>query len=294
MKIFRDAVRSKEFAISAEIFLAAESSAQTIAAQTRILQPYVDGVLVTDNQAAQLHMAPLAAASLVRESGVDPILEIAVRNKNRLAIMAELLGAGALGVSSLMLIRGNRVPDGFAPRPRAVFDVKPDELIAIASRIKADEHLLHMPDMFVGTNYIPHRPEPDWVPDKLNARADAGAQFLHSHLCMDAALLRDNLAGLVGAGLPRRLSILVKLAVLNSVEDARYLSSSWPNNRIPDELIERLAQAGDVEAEGVQIAAELIQELKEIPGISGVHLVATRNLATIPAALEAAGIGPAG
>lgn len=294
MKTFKEAVRSKDFAISAEVFLNPESAAETIAAQTELLRPYVDGILLTDNQDGKLHLSPLAAASLVLANGVDPIVQLSCRNRNRIALLGELLGAAAISVTSLVLIRGNRVPLGFNPRPKAVFDVDATELIAMASKIKADESLPALPDFFVGSIVTPHHPPAGWVPRKLTQKADAGAQFAQTHLCMDIDLLGDYMRHLVAAGLPRRLGIFPKVAVFSSAADARWLRDSLPNNQIPEELIRRLDQAVDAEQEGVKICAEQLQQLADIPGIQGAHLVATRNLATITAAIDAAGYGPGG
>jgi len=290
MTSFYEAVRNKKFVVSAEVFLRPESTAETIALQTQTLKNHVDGILLTDNQDGRLHLSPLAAASIVMANGVDPIVQLSCRNRNRIALLAELLGATTLGVSSLVLIRGNRVPTGFHPRPRAVFDVDANELIAMASKITADECLPSLPDLFVGSIITPHLPKPGWVPEKLSRKADAGAQFVQTHVCMDMDLLRNYMQHLVAAGVPRRMAIQVKLAVLSSADDARWLRDSMPNNQIPDEIIQRLEQAEDAESEGVAIAAELLQELAEVPGISGAHLVATQNLASICTAIEQAGI----
>ncbi len=292
MKTFKEAVRSKDFVISAEVFLNPESGAETIAVQTQLLRPYVDAILLTDNQDGKLHLSPLAAASLVIANGVDAIVQLTCRNRNRIALLGELLGAAAIGVTSLVLIRGNRVPEGFNPRPKAVFDVDATELIAMASKIKADESLPALPDFYVGSIVTPHHPPAGWVPEKLTMKADAGAQFAHTHLCMDIDLLSDYMKHLVVAGMPRRLGVFPKIAVFSSAADARFLRDSLPNHRIPEAIIRRLDQAGDAEQEGVEICAEQLQQLANIPGVHGAHLVATRNLATIPAAVDAAGYGP--
>jgi methylenetetrahydrofolate reductase (NADPH) len=291
---FSEAVRHKPFAISAELFLRPETTAETITLQVQALQRHVDGILVTDNQEGRLHLSPLAAASLVKAAGVDPIVQLSCRNRNRIALLAELLGATTLGITSLVLIRGNRVPEGFNPRPRAVFDLDANELISMASRITTDDCLPNLPELYVGCLITPHLPEPGWVPDKLNQKSAAGAQFAQTHICMDMHLLQSYMKHLVAAGIPRRLGIFVKLAVFSSAEDARWLRDSLPNNLIPDALIERLEQAADAEAEGVSIAAEQLQLLARTPGVSGAHLVATQNLATICRAIEQAGLGPQG
>lgn len=293
MNTFFGAARTRKFVFSAEIFLRPEITAEMIGIQTRLLQHHVDGILVTDNQDGRLHLSPLAAASLVQASGVDPIVQLSCRNRNRIALLADLLGASTLGVTSLVLVRGNRVPEGFNPRPKAVFDVSASELISMASKMTADECLPSLPDLFVGSVITPHAPQPGWVPEKLTQKADAGAQFALTHICMDPALLKNYMKHLVAAGMPRRLSIFVSLAVPSSAEDARWLRNHLPNNHIPDEVIRRLEQAADAEQEGVKICAEQLDQLASIPGINGAHLVATQNLATINAAIEMAGFGPA-
>ena len=290
MTTFKDAARSKDFVISAEVFLNPASGADTIALQTERLRPYVDGILLTDNQDGRLHLSPLAAASLVMANGGDPIVQLTCRNRNRIALLGELLGAAAMGVTSLVLIRGNRVPEGFNPRPKAVFDVDATELIAMASKIKADESLPALPDFYVGSIVTPHHPPAGWVPQKLTQKADAGAQFAQTHLCMDMDLLGDYMKQLVAAGIPRRLGIVAKIAVFSSAADARWLRDSLPNHQVPESLIRRLDQADDAEQEGVKICAEQLQQLKAMPGILGAHLVATRNLETIAAAVDAAAV----
>lgn len=255
-----------------------------------LLKDHVDGILLTDNQFGQLHMSTLAAASLLIDSGVDPIVQLACRNRNRIALLSDLLGAGALGVTSLVLIRGNRVPDGFKPRPKAVLDLDATELIATASKLKSDERLRALPDFFIGGLVSPHAPKPGWKPQKLLRKVEAGAQFVQSHICMDIPVLRAYMKHLVASGLLRRISVFASLAIPGSAEDARWLTDNRPNVNIPDDVIRRIAQAANPEQESVLVCAEQIRQLRDIPGISGVHLVATRNLATIPAAIDEAGL----
>jgi methylenetetrahydrofolate reductase (NADPH) len=287
---FRQAARTRDFCVSAELFLTPESSAETIAEQARLLKDHVDGVLLTDNQFGQLHMSTLAAAALLIANGVDPIMQLSCRNRNRIALLSDLLGAGALGVTSLMLVKGNHVPDGFDPRPKAVLDVDATELIAMAARIRADEALNALSDFYVGGVVTPHRPEPDWTPRTLLRKIEAGAQFMTTNVCMDVQILSAWFRHLVSARILRRVNMVVSLAILESADDARWLLLNRPTFQIPDVLIQRLERARDAEQEGVAIAAEMLAEIAAIPGVSGVHLVATRNLAAIPAVLARAGM----
>jgi methylenetetrahydrofolate reductase (NADPH) len=290
LKTFKESTRKTDFTVSSEIFLKPETTADMIREAADLLRDHVSGVLVTDNQFGHLHMSTLAAASLLIGNGVDPIVQLACRNRNRIALLSDLLGAAALGVTSLMLIRGNRVPDGFNPRPKAVLDVDATELIATASKMKNDDRLQALPDFFIGGVVTPHTPKAGWNPEKLRKKADAGAQFVQTHVCMNIPVLRIYMKHLVTSGLLRRLSVFVSLAIPGSADDARWLCENRPNIKIPEEIIRRIGHAADAEQESVRICVEQLQQLAEIPGVAGAHLVATRNLATIPAAIDASGV----
>ncbi|MEX2125185.1 MAG: methylenetetrahydrofolate reductase [Woeseia sp.] len=290
MNSFQQAARTRDFCVSAELFLKPDSSSSTIAEQASLLKRHVDGVLLTDNQFGQLHMSTLAAAALLLDNDIDPIMQLSCRNRNRIALLGDVLGAGALGVTSLLLVRGNRVPDGCNPRPKAVFDLDARKLIATATKVRTDEALPAMPDFYVGSIVTPHRPEPDWKPEKLLRKIEAGAQFMISNVCMDSAMLRDWFRHLVAARILQRVSMIVSIAIPESADDARWLVANRRNFQIPIAMITRLEQAADPSLAGIEIAAELVRELTMIPGASGVHLIATRNLAAIPAVIERAGL----
>ncbi|HEU5481783.1 MAG TPA: methylenetetrahydrofolate reductase [Sphingomicrobium sp.] len=290
MNIFRQAARTRDLCVSAELFLKPESTAETIAEQAKLLKDHVDGVLLTDNQFGQLHMSTLAAAALLIANDVDPIMQLSCRNRNRIALLSDLLGAGALGVTSLMLVKGNHVPEGFDPRPKAVLDVDATELIAMATRIRSDEGLPALSDFYVGGIVTPHRPDPEWTPRTLLRKIEAGVQFMMTNVCMDVPTLRSWLKHLVAGKILRRIDMIVSIATVESADDARWLCRNRPNFQIPEALIRRLEQARNAEQEGVVIAAEMVAEVAAIPGVSGVHLMATRNLAAIPAVLAGAGL----
>ena len=291
MDTFRHAAGTRDFCVSAELFLKPDSGARSIAEQASLLRGHVDGVLLTDNQFGQLHMSTLAAAALLLDNEIDPIVQLSCRNRNRIALLGDVLGAGALGVTSLLLVRGNRVPDGFDPRPRAVFDLDATELIATATKVRRDDALPAMPDFYVGGIVTPHLPEPDWVPEKLLRKLEAGARFMMTNVCMDAAMLRGWFRHLVAARILRRVNMIVSIAIPESADDARWLTVNRPNFQVPDTLIERLERAEDPSREGIEIAVELVRELRSIPGVSGVHLMATRSLAAIPVVVERSGLG---
>jgi methylenetetrahydrofolate reductase (NADPH) len=285
---FRDALYQKDFALTAECFLRPETNAEAIRLQAEVLRGAFDGVLVTDNQYGQLHMSVLAASRLFLDNGVDPVMQLSCRNRNRIVLLSELLGAAALGVSSLLLVRGERVPEGFNPRPKAVFDLDARELIATAVTMNEDERLLSPPAFFIGGVVTPHGPKQGWVPKQLIEKVNAGLNFAMTHLCMDLPLLREYMKHLIGNELTRRISVIVSTAVLSSAEDALWLRKHRPNAMIPDSLVSRLEKSADPLQEGVAICSEQLAELATIPGIDGANIMASTDLSLLPEAVSAA------
>ena len=290
MNTFRNALRRKRFVVTAECFLKPETDAEAIGLQAELLKDSVDGALLTDNQYGRLHMSTLAAATLFLQHGLDPVMQLSCRNRNRIVLLADLFGAAALGVGSLLLVRGNHVPQGIEPRPKAVFDMSAAELIATAAALRDDAALTTTAEFHLGGIVTPHRPAPDWQPRKLIEKADAGAQFMLTYLCMDLDLLRRYLEHLVAAQLTRRVSLVVSTAILTSADDARWLRDNRPNVTIPDAIIERLDRAADARAEGIQICIEQLRELQDIPGVAGANILASADLGPIPDVVHAAGI----
>ena len=288
MTNFRDAIYQKDFALTAECFLRPETNAEAIRLQADVLRDSVDAVILTDNQHGQLHMSVLAASRLFLDNGVDPVMQLSCRNRNRIVLLSDLLGAAALGVSSLLLVRGDRVPDGFDPRPKAVFDVDAKELIATATTMNEDERLPSPPAFFIGGVVTPHGPKPGWVPKKLFEKVNAGLNFAVTHLCMDLPLLREYMKHLIGNELTRRIAVIVGTAVLSSAEDALWLRKHRPNAMIPDSLVDRLEKSADPLQEGVAICSEQLAELATIPGVNGANIMASTDLSLVPEAVSAA------
>jgi methylenetetrahydrofolate reductase (NADPH) len=290
LRTFKNAIQNSDFAVSAEVYLRTETDADALRIQADVLRDHVDGILLTDNQFGQLHMSPIVAAAILLEHGVDPIVQMASRNRNRLALLSDLLGAGVLGVSSLLLVAGERAPKNLTPRPKPVLDVSAVELIRTANAVKADEKLTVSPDFLVGGVVTPVLPKPDWKAKQFRDKVDAGAQFLQTHICMDLRLLERYLKHLVAKKLIRRVSLIGAVAVVADADDAIWLRENRPNVMLPEEFIGRLQNASDPRREGIQIAAETIRAMRDIPGIAGVSLMATRDLAAIPEVIEAAGL----
>jgi len=290
LRSFKDAIRNRDFAVSAEIFLRPESSVDSITEQADILRDHVDAILLTDNQFGQLHMSTLVAASILINAGVDPIVQIASRNRNRFALISDLIGAAALGVTSLLLVKGDHAPKELNLRPKPGLDAKSTELIRMASTVSQDPRISHAPDFCIGGLVTAHRPKKDWNGKILLEKIDAGAGYLQAHICMDLEVLKTFMKRLVDNGIVRRTNIIGSTAILGSAEDAKWLRENRRNVLIPDSVVDRLEQASDPRQEGINICTEILQAMRDIPGISGANIMAARDLATIPATLDAAGL----
>ena len=290
MRSFKDAIRNREFAVSAEIFLRPESSVDSITEQADLLRDHVDAILLTDNQFGRLHMSTVVAASILINAGVDPIVQIASRNRNRLALISDLIGAAALGVTSLLLVRGHHAPKEFKPRPKPVLDVNAAELIRIASTVNQGLGISHSPDFYIGGLVLAHRPKKSWNGKLLADKIDAGAGYLQTHICMDIEVLKTFMKRLVDKGIVRRTDFIGATAILGSAEDARWLRENRRNVLIPDSVVDRLEQASDPRQEGINICTEILQAMLDIPGISGANIMAAQDLATIPETIDAAGL----
>jgi len=297
LNTFEVALNTRDFVITSEILLGPQSGKAHIDEQAELFRPYVDALLITDNQSGRLHISSLAAACLLRQAGIDPVMQLGCRNRNRIALLGDLLGAGALGIRNLQLVRGERVPDGFVPRPPAVLDVTATEMLQIANGMKQEDSVASLPELFLGGVVTARAPRPGWAARKLVQKVDSGARFLLTHTCMNTDTIRKFMQYLVSLKVTHRASVLASIAVLGSAEDAHWLRENKPNVAIPKRIVQRLERHPDPREEGITIAAELLRELADIPGLSGVHIYAPTDLLAVPAAIERAGFGnriPAG
>lgn len=268
--------------IAAELTLKRESTTADVRQQAEALGRYVDGIQVTDNPYGWVQMSALSASALLIDHGIDPVPVLTCRDRNRMALESDLLGLQALGVTSLMLIRGHRVPKDHVMPAASVFDMAGRELIALAASLNSG--------FFIGTGARVFRPGPRWQADSLTTRSAAGAGFVQTQLCFNMDILRRYMKQFVAAEATRDLPVLVSLAPLPSATTARWLKKNMSDSRIPDALIKRLEEASDPEREGIAICAELMQEISEIPGVSGVNLMTTGDPKAIPSAIRASGM----
>jgi methylenetetrahydrofolate reductase (NADPH) len=290
VKSFRDSLQSDQFTISAELTLKRDSSVDDVRRQADVLGSSVDGIQVTDNPYAWVQMSALSAASVLIDHGIDPVPILTCRDRNRKALRGELLGLRALGVSSVLLMRGNKVPGKHYVQASTVFDLAGRELIALAASLGREESVGNGQSFFIGTGARVFRPNRNWHAESLIARSDAGAQFIQTPLCFNMDLLRHYMSQICRHPLTRKYSTVISLSPLPSATTAKWLKKGMSDARIPDSIVQRLEEASDPENEGIQICAELMREISEIPGVSGVNLMTTGNPESIPVAIKASGL----
>ena len=289
-------LRRGQFALTAETSPPDGASVQSVLARSGCLKGYADAVNVTDGAGAKAHMSALAAAAILAQNGIEPVLQFTVRDRNRLALQGDLLGAAALGVPSILCLHGDDLQRSDQPEAKPVYDIDSVALMATARQLRdhgtlpSGRPVEPRPRLFIGAADAPIDPPAGWQPAKLAAKVAAGADFVQTQFCFDLKLLRRYLAALADHGLAGKVRILVGIGPLASAKAARWMIGNLRGVHIPEPLIERLEQAADPRAEGRRICIELLQELVEIDGVAGAHLMAPRGEATIAETIAESGL----
>ena len=290
MRRFRDVVQSGKFSVSAELTLKKESTASEINCQVDALSGLADGIQVTDNPWSWTQMSAISAASLVLRREVDPIPVLSCRDRNRIALQSDLVGLRALGVTSILLTRGQPIPKNHPLQAMAVFDTTGLQLVEMANSLNEEPSTDPNETFFIGTTARAFRSGDNWKSKSLKVKTRAGARFLQTQLCFNTNIIRRYIEVLIREKLTWKCSVIVSLAILPSVETVIWLMKNLPYTKIPVSLAKRIESAADPEREGIKICVELMHELAEMPGISGVNLMTMGNPESIVEAIRASGL----
>jgi methylenetetrahydrofolate reductase (NADPH) len=287
-------LRAGEFVVTAEITPPVSTDPAEFLKRAMPLKGLATAVNVTDGAGAKVHLSSLAAAHFLVQSGIEPIFQMTCRDRNRLALQGDILGAAALGIHNILILGGDDPKVGDQPEAKAVHDLDSKGLLAMAHRMRADRKLppgteiQGRLDLVLGVADIPPDPAPDWTPKGLQAKAAAGADFVQTQFCMDIEVIRRYSVRLRESGMT--LPVLIGIAPIPSARSARWMREKLFGTRIPDAIVARLERAVDAKAEGLKICVELLQELAEIPGVGGAHVMAPMNFPAIPLAIEQSGV----
>jgi methylenetetrahydrofolate reductase (NADPH) len=285
-------LRAGEFVITAEISPPLSADPDDLLALALPLRGVADAVNVTDGASARAHLDVLTAAAILVRAGIDPVLQLTCRDRNRIALQSMLVGAAAQGVHNILVLRGDNPEAGDQPDAKPVFDLDSNTLLATAASIRDRGELPHgravggRAEFFLGAADTPLDPPSGWKPEGLKRKLNAGAQFVQTQFCLDPQVVRRYIERLREHELTERLFILIGLAPLASARSARWIREHLYGSVIPDALIERLDAAADQKLEGRRICVELMQQMQQIPGVAGVHLMAPLNSVAVPQAIS--------
>jgi methylenetetrahydrofolate reductase (NADPH) len=289
-------LQAGDFVVTAELTPPVATEAPMLLERARQLKGLATAINITDGAGAKTHLSSLVAAHLVLQSGVEPILQMTCRDRNRLALQADLLGAIALGIRNILALGGDDPKGGDQPETKPVFDLDSRALLAIGHRMRSERtlpsgHEIKGPvGLVLGATDVPVDPPPGWEPKGLIAKAAAGADFAQTQFCMDMGIARRYAARLIELGIAPRVGVLIGIAPIPSVRSARWMREKLFGTIIPDAIVTRLDGAADPAREGRAICVELLQELTEIPGIAGAHVMAPQNPSAIPEVIAASGV----
>jgi len=294
MSLLQSRLRSGQFVVTAEITPPVSTDPAEFLRRALPLKGLVTAINVTDGAGAKVHLSSLASAHFLVQSGLEPIFQVTCRDRNRLALQGDLLGAASLGIRNILALAGDDPKLGDQPDAKAVYDVDSRGLIAMAHSMRERGKLPSGTpidgeiELFIGAADVPIDPPRDWSPKGLFAKAQAGADFVQTQFCMDIGVVRRYAARLRELGF--RLPVLIGIAPIPSARSARWMRGKLFGTTIPDAIIQRLEKAADPRAEGTRICVELLQQLAEVPGVAGAHVMAPMNFAEIPVAIEEAGV----
>lgn len=292
------------FAVTVEVGPPRGARPETIRSKVSFLRGVADAYNVTDNQTAVVRMSSIAGAKILLDEGLEPVMQMTVRDRNRIALQSDLLGAWALGVRNCLCLSGDHQKAGAGgklkghPGAKNVFDVDSVQLVAILRDLRergvqegGDAVDAPVP-FFIGAAWTPLAPPEDFRVLRLAKKVDAGADFIQTQAVYDVPRFAAAVEKAREMGLTERTAILGGIIVPRSAGMLRYMNANVPGVNVPEDLIARMKSAEDPRAEGVAVAVELIEALRAIDGIRGVHLQAIEAEEVLPEIVERAGLLP--
>jgi methylenetetrahydrofolate reductase (NADPH) len=286
------------FAVTAEIGPPRGANIAPIRRKAKLLREWVDAANVTDSQSAVVRLPSWAGCLVVMQEGVEPVMQLQCRDRNRIALQSDLLGAAALEIPNVLLLTGDHPRFGDHPDAKPVFDLDSIQLIWTARTMREERSLLSgrdlkpAPDWFIGAVENPFAPPLKWRAERLGKKIAAGAQFCQTQFVFDVLIFREWMERVRDLGLDRRCYILAGVGPIKSLRALHHMRDEVPGMHVPDHIVQRLHSVPEdkVGEEGARICGEIIEEVKSIPGVAGVHVMAFNWEDAIPEILERAGL----
>ena len=286
MSRLENAIDAGRFVVTAELLTVNSGGLDAVHERFAPYEEYVDAVNATDNTAAHAHASPLAVAIALQQLGMEPIMQLVCRDRNRLALEAEIAGAALHGIENICCLTGDDVTAGDEPEARRVFDLDSIQLLVTANAMRNGHYLSGRkidpaPHLFLGAVENPAAPPVDYRPERALKKVRAGARFLQLQVLFDLAPLERFMAEAVASGLAEQCAILPSICLVRSPSALRFMDEKVPGISIPAAVIERCENAADPEAECFEVSCELAEAARRLPGVRGLHLISFRKEAGI-------------
>jgi methylenetetrahydrofolate reductase (NADPH) len=293
-------LRAGHFAFTGELGPPRGSNAEEVIEKAQHLKGVVDAVNITDNQTAMVRMSSWAASLLLIKEGLEPNFQMVCRDRNRLAMQSDILGAYAHGVRNMLCLSGDHQKFGDHPQAKGVFDIDSMQLIAMVKKMRDESKFLGgadlegAPKMFIGAAANPFADPFEWRVHRLAKKINAGVDFIQTQCIYNMEKFRKWIQQANDMGLTEKVYILAGVTPMKSVGMAKYMKNKVPGMDVPDDVIKRLqgAEKGKVAAKGIEMACEQIEEFKELKGVAGVHLMAIEWEHKVPEIAERARVLP--
>ncbi len=293
-------LKAGHFAFTGECGPPRGANVEAVRKKAQHLKGCVDAVNVTDNQTAVVRMSSWSACLILKEEGLDPNFQMVCRDRNRLAMQSDILGVSAHGIKNMLCLSGDHQRFGDHPEAKNVYDIDSIQLISMVKKMRDEGKFLNgeqidvPPKLFIGAACNPFAEPLEFRVYRLAKKIEAGADFIQTQCIYNMDRFREFMKRVVDMGLHEKCYILAGITPLKSVGMARYMATQVPGMEVPEELIKRLKGAGKGKAaeEGIKIAVEQIQELREMEGVAGVHLMAIEWEHRVPEIAKLAGMLP--
>ena len=289
-------LQAGHFAMTAETSPPDAASTQAVIDRVTCLKGLADAVNVTDGASARVHMSAFAAATIMQQAGIEPVLQMTTRDRNRLALQGDVVGASALGIHNFLCLTGDKMAAGDQPEAAEVFEMDSGELMRQMRDMRdlgtypSGRQIDPPPTLFLGAAEMPAEPGDNWPAARLQAKIDNGTQFFQTQYCFELDKVKRYCQGLVDDGFTEQAYFLIGIGPLASAKSARWMNDNLFGVHVPEHIIERLEGAEDQKAEGRAICAELLQGFAEIEGCAGAHLMAPHGEAACAQVIEESGL----
>ena len=291
-------LESGQFALTGECGPPKGTSPKAVQKKGELLKSCCDAMNVTDNQTAIVRMSSISGCVLLKELGVEPVLQMVVRDRNRLALQSDILGAAALGIRNVLCLSGDHQKFGNHPAAKGVYDIDSMQFIQMVKTMRDEHKFLNGEEIsgdvpfYIGAAANPFADPFEFRVTRLAKKVNAGADFIQTQGIFDVSKFVEWMKMVRDRGLHEKTHILAGLIPMKSVGMARYMRNNVSGLSIPKELVDRMADAKDAKEEGVKICLETIEQLKEVEGVHGVHIMAVAWEDVVPIIAEEAGLMP--